>query len=162
MNLQTPTGWTESSHLTGSWVDFPSFCLSLKYGMKIKWIFVGRISHLSSIKWWLGGCASFCKTANYLHWFNWLDRGLQTWCWKWENSQFHLAYMILEMTGITMYTSLIPWRFLDLWAQCQFSQGQRQQQKTLLETSGGKKGKKLKHSHVLFLQYLKEKTQPNS
>lgn len=92
-------------------------------------------------KMMVGVCARFCKTANYLHWFNWLDRGLQTWCWKWENSQFHLAYMILETTSITMYTSLIPWRFLDLWAQCQFSQGQRQQQKTLLETSGKIKAK---------------------
>lgn len=125
---------------------FPQlFCLLLKDGMKINWIFVGRISHLSSINdgcVYANVCARLFKTASCLHGFNQRDRGLQTWCWECENPQHHLACMILVMTNIIVYTSLVLWRLLDLREQCQFSQGQRQQQKTLLESSGKLKVKK--------------------
>lgn len=90
---------------------FPQLsCLPLKYGMKRKWIFVGRISHLSSIKWRVCVCARARKILqnSYLHWFNQHDRGLHTWRWKWENSQYHLAHMILETTNTIVYTSLNP------------------------------------------------------
>jgi len=49
--------------------------------------------------------------------------------------------MVQEMTNIIAYTSLIPWRLLDLHKQCLFSQGQRRQHKTLLESSGKLKAK---------------------
>lgn len=106
-------------------------------------------------------CARFCKTANYLHWFNQFDRGLQTWCWKWENSPYHLARMILETTNIIVYTSLIPWRLVDLRAQCQFSHRQAAAENSAWKLRKAK-GEKLKHSYLLFLEYLQEKTQPDS